>query len=72
MHLDLRVLNLDAEVSRLIALGARHATDDQSKTAGSSLCSWTQTATNPAPLDENPDEVTQRVAVNDPVNDVPS
>ncbi len=28
MHLDLRVLDLDAEVSRLIALGARCATDE--------------------------------------------
>ncbi len=28
MHLDLRVLDLEAEVSRLIALGARSATDE--------------------------------------------
>jgi predicted enzyme related to lactoylglutathione lyase len=28
MHLDLRVLDLDAEVSRLIQLGARHATEE--------------------------------------------
>jgi catechol 2,3-dioxygenase-like lactoylglutathione lyase family enzyme len=28
MHLDLRVLDLDAEVSRLITLGARYATEE--------------------------------------------
>jgi predicted enzyme related to lactoylglutathione lyase len=28
MHLDLRVLDLDAEVARLVALGARHATGE--------------------------------------------
>ncbi len=28
MHLDLRVLDLDAEVSRLIALGARYAAEE--------------------------------------------
>ena len=28
MHLDLRVLDLEPEVSRLVALGARHATGE--------------------------------------------
>lgn len=34
MHLDLRVLDLDAEVSRLIALGARYATGEPLKNNG--------------------------------------
>jgi hypothetical protein len=34
MHLDLRVLDLDAEVSRLLALGARYATDESLQNNG--------------------------------------
>lgn len=34
MHLDLRVLDLDAEVSRLIALGARYATGESLQNNG--------------------------------------
>ncbi len=73
MHFDLRVLDLDAEVARLLALGASQVTDEPLRNNG-----WTwHVLRDPdrnefcvlRPPDKNRDGLTRSGAVNDPVND---
>jgi predicted enzyme related to lactoylglutathione lyase len=73
MHFDLRVLDIDAEVSRLLALGASQVTAEPLKNNG-----WVwHVLRDPdgnefcvlRPPDRNRDGLTRTGAVNDPVND---
>jgi predicted enzyme related to lactoylglutathione lyase len=73
MHFDLRVLDLDAEVSRLVTLGASRLTDEPLRNNG-----WVwHVLRDPdgnefcvlRPPDGNRDGLTEPGSVNDPVND---
>jgi len=73
MHFDLRVLDLDAEVARLLALGARQVTNEPLANNG-----WVwHVLRDPdgnefcvlRPPDGNRDGLTESGSVNDPVND---
>ena len=73
MHFDLRVLDLEAEVARLLALGARQVTNEPLSNNG-----WIwHVLQDPdgnefcvlRPPDGNRDGLTESGSVNDPVND---